>query len=81
MCQKFDQFLQRLVAFTQMGVSILFRCLKLLGASPQIGRVLQVGVGRGGAVGGAVGLAMGTAVGVIVGVAVGVALLMLRRVL
>ena len=60
-----------------MKVYILFRCLKLVGASPQIGRVLQVSVARAYAV----GVAMGTAVGVIVGVAVDVALLMLRWVL
>ena len=64
-----------------MSVSILFRCLKLVGASSQIGRVLRVGVARGGAVGCAVGVAMGTALGLTAGVAVEVALLMLRRVL
>ena len=60
-----------------MNVSVLFRCLKLVGASPHIGRVLQVG----GAVRCAVGAAMETAVGLIVCVAVDVALLMLRWVM
>ena len=59
-----------------MGVSILLCCLKLVGASSQIGGVLQVGVARGVAVSGAVGVAMGTAVGVVVGVAVGFVLLL-----
>ena len=64
-----------------MSVSILFRCLKLVGASSHIGRMLRVGVARGGAVGCVVGVAMVTALGVIAGVAVDVALFMLRWVL
>ena len=63
-----------------MGVSVLFWCLNLTGASSQIGRVLQVGGAKSVALGCAVGVAMGTAVSLVAGVAVGVALLMLARV-